>query len=168
MSDKRAAPAASVREALAAQLLGELDEVVAKVEAATANAAQVEASLAETTKALTSAAEEFKAAAARYTDQAKADLEAFVKQRAALVVDESTKEQRAALDTIARDVFRNHSLDEVDKLATKLREAMRAAQPAKRPLSGVLGGVLGAALGAVLGVAAAVAFTSVILHAISP
>ena len=113
----------SVREALAAQLLGELDDLVRKVEAATGKVDALDARMAATAQTLNEAADGFKLAATAFTDAAKAELQEYVERRSAIIIEQSAKDHRTALQDVARDVFRAHALDEVDKLAGKLRAA---------------------------------------------
>ena len=137
MSESKAtSDARSVREALAAQLLGELDDLVRQVEAATGKVDALDARMAATAQTLTDAADGFKLAATAFADAAKVDLQEYVERRASFVIEQSEKDHRAALQSVARDVFRAHALDEVDRLAGKLRAATAELKAAGGGFSG--------------------------------
>lgn len=145
MSEPRAAgEARSVREALAAQLLGELDGLVRRVEDVRGQLAALDAGVLATAKTLTEASDGYRLAVTQFTDAAKADLQEYVQRKAALIAEESAHDHKAALQDVAREVFRVHALDEVDRLAQKLRAATARAPAWHGAALAAAGGAAGA------------------------
>lgn len=113
----------TMREALAAQVLGEVDHLVARVEALPGKVSDAEAQLKATTDALTEAADKFRLAVTAFADQAKTDLSEHLQRKAAEVVSRTVEEQRAAMQEAARQAFRSQASDQADSLAGTLRAA---------------------------------------------
>jgi acetylornithine deacetylase/succinyl-diaminopimelate desuccinylase-like protein len=113
----------TLREALAAQILGEVDSLVARVEALPGKVSDAEAQLKATTEALTEASDKFRLAVTAFTEQAKGELTEHLERKAAEVVSRTVEDQRAAMQEAARLAFRSQASDQAANLAGTLRTA---------------------------------------------
>ncbi|MDR2031382.1 MAG: hypothetical protein LBP86_03790 [Azoarcus sp.] len=98
------------REALIAELLGDLDGLLARVEALPALIADMEKTLAETTFALENASDKYRMTVTTFTEQAKIDLAEYFDRKAAQAAQTACKtlaEQQTALYEAARAAFRS-------------------------------------------------------------
>lgn len=118
----------TTREALIAELLGDLDGLIARVEALPAVVAGAEGKLSGTVAALDDAGDKFRLAVTAFTEQAKADLSEYLDIKIALAAQAVTKtveEQRAALQEAARTAFRSEASDKAASLGAALGEAAK-------------------------------------------
>jgi phage-related tail protein len=137
----------SMREAIAAELLGELDNLVNRVEQMQAGASLTQRQLQSTTDALTETAEKFRAAVSQYVDDARNELIDHIERRSASIVTRTVEEQRAAIQEIARLAVRQAYME------TAAERPVRGDASAKfRALAMVafVAGVTGAVVGAFL------------------
>lgn len=97
MSEPRTA-----REALIAQMLGELDDLLARAEQIPKSIAEAEARIALSARLLDKAGDQYRLAVTAFTDEAKATLTEHLEHKASQLVALTVQEQRAALQEVAR------------------------------------------------------------------
>jgi len=118
----------TAREALIAELLGDVDGLLARVEALPAMVAAAEDKMTGTAKALEDAGDKYRLAVTAFTEQAKADLSEYLDMKtgqAGLVAAKTVEEQRAALQEAARLAFRSEASDKAASLGVVLSEAAK-------------------------------------------
>lgn len=118
----------TTREALIAELLGDLDGLLARVEALPALVDSAEGKLSGTVAALDDAGDKFRLAVTAFTEQAKADLAEYLDLKTAQAAQTAAKtveEQRAALQEAARMAFRSEASDKAASLGIALGEAAK-------------------------------------------
>lgn len=153
-NERPASEARSVREALAAELLGELDDLVLRVEGLRGRIDALDGQLQKTATTLTAAHDAYRLAVTEFSDAAKNDLQEYVQRQAGLATAKAATDHKVALDEVARQVFRNHALDEVERLAKTLRAATARAPAWHGAAAAAAGGAAGALLlGVVLKIA---------------
>jgi len=111
----------TAREALIAEVLGDLDGLLTRVEALPAMVAGAEGKLSGTVAALDEAGDKYRLAVTAFTEQAKADLSEYLDLKTAKTVEE----QRAALQEAARLAFRSEASDKAASLGVVLGEAAK-------------------------------------------
>ena len=99
----------TAREALMAELLGDMDELLARVEALPGQVETSEQRLGQSVAALDAAADRFRVAVTAFTEQAKTELAEYLDRQASSAAEKTVSEQRAALEEAARAVFRSES-----------------------------------------------------------
>lgn len=118
----------TTREALIAELLGDVDGLLARVEALPALVAAAEEKMTGTAKALEDAGDKYRLAVTAFTEQAKADLSDYLDMKtgqAGQVAAKTVEEQRAALQEAARLAFRSEASDKAASLGVVLGEAAK-------------------------------------------
>ena len=115
----------TTREALIAEVLGELDTLLARVEALPALVAVAEEKLTGTVAALDDAGDKYRMAVTAFTEQAKADLTEYLDRKAVEVSSKSVGEQLAAMQEAARLAFRSEASDKAENLGLVLSEAAK-------------------------------------------
>jgi hypothetical protein len=115
----------TTREALIAEVLGDLDALLARVEALPVVVAAAEEKLIGTVTALNDAGDKYRMAVTAFNEQAKADLTEYLDLKAAQVSAKTVEEQRAALQEVARLAFRSEASDKAASLGLVLGEAAK-------------------------------------------
>jgi hypothetical protein len=115
----------TTREALIAEVLGDLDALLTRVEALPAVVAAAEEKLLGTVTALNDAGDKYRMAVTAFNEQAKADLTEYLDLKAAQVSAKTVEEQRAALQEVARLAFRSEASDKAASLGLVLGEAAK-------------------------------------------
>lgn len=118
----------TAREALIAEVLGDLDGLLTRVEALPAMVAGAEGKLSDTIAALNEAGDKYRLAVTAFTEQAKADLSEYLDLKTAHAAQLATKtveDQRAALQEAARLAFRSEASDKAASLGVALGEAAK-------------------------------------------
>lgn len=118
----------TAREALIAELLGDVDRLLARVEALPALVAGAEGRLSGTVAALDEAGDKYRLAVTAFTEQAKADLSEYLDLKtahAAQLAAQTVEEQRAALQEAASFAFRSEASDKAANLGAALGEAAK-------------------------------------------
>lgn len=115
----------TTREALIAEVLGELDTLLARVEALPVLVAVAEEKLTGTVAALDDAGDKYRMAVTAFTEQAKADLTEYLDRKAVEVSSKSVGEQLAAMQEAARLAFRSEASDKAANLGLVLSEAAK-------------------------------------------
>lgn len=98
------------REALMAEVLGELDTLLDRVEALHAPVADASTAISATAKALDAAGERYRTAVTAFNEQAKADLNDYLDLKALQISSaaaQSGAEQIAALQSAAHKAFQS-------------------------------------------------------------
>lgn len=122
----------TMKEAYIAELLGDLDGLVGRVEALPGVVSAAEQRLAVTMQALTDGSDKYRMAVTAFNEQAKADLSDFLDKKAAQVnkrndqvVARTIEEQRAAIQEIARLAFQaqaSQRSDSTNSMGSRLIE----------------------------------------------
>lgn len=112
-------PRNTMREALAAQALEEVDGLLSRIETLTASVSIVENRFQTTTDALNNANDQYKLAVTAFTEQAKAAISEHLQNTTARTKTEII----TAMEEAAKTAFRNHAADD----AISLSKAMTAA-----------------------------------------
>jgi hypothetical protein len=115
----------TTREALIAEVLGDLDALLTRVEALPAVVAAAEEKLIGTVTALNDAGDKYRMAVTAFNEQAKADLTEYLDLKAAQVSAKTVEEQRAALQEVARLAFRSEASDKAASLGLVLGDAAK-------------------------------------------
>lgn len=115
----------SIREALVAESLGNLDDLLTRVEALPAMIANAEKHIAETVAALDGAGDKYRMAITAFSEQAKADLNEYLDRKAGQVSSKTMEEQRAAIQDATLTAFRSEAFDKAAGLGVVLADAAR-------------------------------------------
>jgi len=118
----------TTREALIAELLGDLDGLLARIEALPALVDDAESKLSSTITALDEAGDKFRLAVTSFTEQAKADLAEYLDLKtvqAAQTAAKTVEDQRAALKEAAQMAFRSEASDKATSLGIALISATK-------------------------------------------
>ena len=117
----------TAREALMAELLGDMDALLERVEALPGQVTASEERLAASVAALEEAGDRFRLAVTAFTEQAKTELSDYLDRKAGEAADRTVAEQRAALEEAARAVFRSESVvlrNALAELSGQLRQSV--------------------------------------------
>lgn len=87
----------TAREALAVEMLGEIDTLLARCEALPATVAALEAQLATSTATLDAAGERYRMTIVAFTEQAKDQVASYLERRAGEISVQLADEQREAI-----------------------------------------------------------------------
>lgn len=115
----------TAREALIAEMLGDLDALLSRVEALPALVAGAEERLSGTAAALDAAGDKYRMAVTAFNEQAKADLSEYFDRKAGEVSSRTVEDQRAAMQEAARMAFRSEASDKAASLGLVLGEAAK-------------------------------------------
>lgn len=115
----------TAREALIAEMLGELDALLARVEALPAQVAGAEGKVAASVAALDEAGDRYRMAVTAFTEQAKVELTEYMQRKAGEVAARTVVEQRAAIQEIAVRAFQTETMERAAGLGAALTEAAR-------------------------------------------
>lgn len=115
----------TTREALIAEMLGDLDKLLDRVEALPAAVAAAEQSITGTVTALNEAGDKYRMAVTAFNEQAKADLSEYLDLKTTQIATKTVEEQRAALQDAARAAFRSEASDKAASLGLALGEAAK-------------------------------------------
>ena len=113
------------REALVAEMLGDLDGLLSRVEQLLVALNHSEKKTISTIKALDDAGDKYRDAVAAFNQQAKADLSEFMQEKAIDTALKTIEEQRAALQEIARTALQSVVKDSNESVKTVRRETAR-------------------------------------------
>lgn len=117
--------ARTVKEALIAEMLGDIDTILARVNALPVLIESAEERLTGTIAALDAAGDKYRTAVALFNEQAKADLSAYLDRKAVEILSNTTEEQKAAIQEAARLAFRSEAADKAADLAIVLSNAAK-------------------------------------------
>ena len=115
----------TTREALVAELLGDLDSLLTRVETLPRTFADAEAKLTGTVSCLNSAGDQFRMAITAFTSEARGELTDFLQRKAGEVASRTVDEQRAAIQEAARSAFESAAFDKASQLVIALGQAAK-------------------------------------------
>ena len=115
----------TTREALIAQMLGELDQLLTRTETLPKTVADAEAKLASTVTVLNEAGDKYRMAVTAFTQEAREELTEYLERKASEVAAKTVEEQRAALQEAARAAFRFEATERAAQLGNSLTQAAK-------------------------------------------
>lgn len=115
----------TAREALIAEMLGEMEELLVRVEKLPAVLEDAEKKVANTVAALEGAGDKYRQALTAFNEEAKVELTSYLERKAAEIASKTAEEQRAALQDEARRAFRSEVSDKASVLGSMLEKAAR-------------------------------------------
>ena len=121
----------TVREVLIAEAFGELDGLLARVEALPGMVASAEHSLTATVAALTDASDKYRMAVSAFNEEAKQELTEYLERTAGAVTAKTVEEQRSAMKEAARLAFRSEASDKAASLGIALGHAAKEIRQAR-------------------------------------
>lgn len=115
----------TAREALIAELLGDLDRLLARVEALPAQVEAAERRIAGTITGLNEAGDRFRLAVTAFSEEARSGLAEYAQRKAGEAGTRAADEARAAMIDAAKQAFRSEASDKAAQLASTLVQASR-------------------------------------------
>lgn len=122
----------TMREALAAIALEELDQLTTRVEALPAVVGEAERKIAAAAGALNDAGDRYQAVITSFNDQAREELAGYLQRKAAQVADQTTSEIRSVLIDAAQQAFKTEAADKAAQLGAVLSSTLREFRAAAR------------------------------------
>lgn len=113
----------SIREALVAESLGNLDDLLKRVEALPALIDAAEKQIAKTVVALEGAGDKYQMSITAFTERAKVDLNEHVDRISVQVSTRTMEEQREAIQNATLTAFRTEAFEKAASLGVVLRDA---------------------------------------------
>ncbi len=120
---------ATIREAVAAQVLGEVDDLVLRVENIARALAEVEVNKATSAAALLDAADKFRLAVTHFSEAATAQVRESVEAHAHKTVSETTGKIEEAMLGAARQAWRSITMDAAESLTKRLHALVERIKP---------------------------------------
>jgi hypothetical protein len=114
------------REALIAEVLGEVDALLVRVEALPQAVAGAEARIVAAVLALRDAGDKYRVAVTAFTEDAKVELTQYLERRATAITSNTAEEQRAAMQETARQAFQVAACENAATLANASEAAVKA------------------------------------------
>ncbi|MVW64457.1 hypothetical protein GPY61_31525 [Massilia sp. NEAU-DD11] len=99
----------TTREALIAQMLGDLDGLLTRVEQLPKAIAEAETRLASASRVLNDASDKYRIAVTVFTEEAKRTLTEYLEQKASQVGTLTVEERRAVIEDAVRYAYRIHA-----------------------------------------------------------
>ena len=121
----------TTREILIAEVLGELDGLLARVEALPDKVASSERRMAVTVDALAGASDQYRMAVTAFNEEAKRDLTEYLERKASQIAAKTVEEQRAAMQESARLAFRSEASDKAASRGSALGHAAKEIKQAR-------------------------------------
>ena len=115
----------TIREEMVSVILGELDTLLARVEALPAMIDCAEKQIADTLAALDGSGDKYRMAITAFSEQAKADLNEYLDRKAGLISAKTMEEQRAAIQEATLSAFRSEAFDKAAGLGVVLVDATK-------------------------------------------
>lgn len=115
----------TVREALVAELLGDVDTLLTRLEALAPTVASAEKSVLDSVAALEGAGDRYRMVITAFSEQAKKDLADYLDRITHQAAAQTADEQRAAMQEAARHAFRSEASDKATALGISLGEAAK-------------------------------------------
>lgn len=115
----------NTREALIAEMLGELDVLLSRVEKLPQAVADAEAKLVGTVASLNDAGDRYRLAVTAFTEQARTELTEYLQRKAGDVASKTVEEERSAMQEAARAAFRSEASDKATQLGIALGQAAK-------------------------------------------
>jgi len=121
----------TTREALIAQMMGELDHLFDRAERLPDAIATAEARVAGTVKILDEAGDRFRMAVTKFTEDARAELTEHLQNKAAETTARTIEQQRAMLQEAARAALRVETSGRIVQLENRLVQTMAELRRSK-------------------------------------
>lgn len=118
-------PSNTMREALVAQALEEIDAAISRIEGLGVSVDEWDNKLAKISIQLNEASDKYLMAVTAFTEQAKNDLTEHIQRKGAETVRLTEEGLLSAMQEAARLAFRSQASDEAGKLTDKLRIAAK-------------------------------------------
>ena len=115
----------TAREALIAEMLGDLDGLLARIEAIPAFIDTSEERFINTITALDKAGDKYRLTIAEFTELAKADLAEYLDRKTIEVSLKSAEDQRVVLQKVTQDIFRSEVSNQITKLNLVINDAAK-------------------------------------------
>lgn len=116
MDEKRSPRTA--KEALIAEMIGDMDNIISRLESIPSLLESSEDKLINTVEVLDEAGHRYKKTIITFTEQAKKDLQDYFDLKNNAVLSKTVEEQRAIIQTIANDIFQVEIADRASKINT--------------------------------------------------
>jgi hypothetical protein len=113
------------REALIAEMLGELDSLLTRAEQLPKAVADAEVRIACTVAVLNDAGDKYRMAVTAFTEQARTELTEHLQRKALETVTRTVEEQRVAMQDAARSVFEVEAAKRPAQLYAGLDQAVK-------------------------------------------
>jgi predicted lipid-binding transport protein (Tim44 family) len=113
------------REALIAEMLGDLDTLLNRINALPTLVTSAEEKIYDTVTALNNAGEKYRIAVTAFNEQSKADLTEYFENQTVKVLSKTAEEQRAAMLEAARMAFDSEASKKTANLSLVLSEAAK-------------------------------------------
>lgn len=115
----------TAREALIAEMLGDLDAIIERAERLPAIVEAAEGKLSATATALENAGDRYRLAVTAFNDQAKAELSEYLDRKTTQAVAKTLEESKAAMQDAARQAFRSEASEKAANLGLVLADAAK-------------------------------------------
>lgn len=115
----------TAREALIAEMLGDLDSIIQRAERLPDIVDAAEGKLTASAKALESAGDKYRLMATAFTEEAKAELSEYLDRKTTQAVAKTTEEIKAAMQEAARLAFRSEASEKAANLGLVLADAAK-------------------------------------------
>ena len=115
----------TAREALIAEMLGDLDAIIERAERLPAIVEAAEGKLSATATALENAGDKYRLAVTAFNDQAKAELSEYLDRKTTQAVAKTLEESKAAMQDAARLAFRSEASEKAANLGLVLADAAK-------------------------------------------
>lgn len=115
----------TAREALIAEMLGDLDSIIQRAERLPAMVDAAEGKLTATAKALESAGDKYRLAVTAFNEEAKAELSEYLDRKTTQAVAKTLEENKAAMQDAARLAFRSEASEKAANLGIVLADAAK-------------------------------------------
>jgi ABC-type transporter Mla subunit MlaD len=122
----------TTREALIAEVLGDMDTLVQRVEALQRAIDEADARLSRTVARLDQATDRYRQTVTAFADQAKSEVQEYVQTVAHEAGTKAMEEQRQAMFTAARFAFRSEVAGKAATLSETLMQMAREFRHARR------------------------------------
>jgi len=115
----------TTREAMIAEMLGDMDAILARFETLPGMVANAEEKITNTVAALDDAGDKYRMAVTAFTEQAKVEISEYLTRKAGEAASQTVEEQRAAIQEAARFAFRSEASDKATSLGIALGQAAK-------------------------------------------
>lgn len=115
----------TAREALIAEMLGDLDSIIQRAERLPDIVDAAEGKLTASAKALENAGDKYRLAVTAFNEEAKAELSEYLDRKTTQAVAKTLEESKAAMQDAARLAFRSEASEKAANLGLVLADATK-------------------------------------------
>lgn len=115
----------TAREALIAEMLGDLDSIIQRAERLPAIVDAAEGKLTATATAIENAGDKYRMAVTVFNEQAKAELSEYLDRKTTQAVAKTLEESKSAMQDAARLAFRSEASEKAANLGLVLADAAK-------------------------------------------